>query len=201
VNGVGEINRGRALTGAPHRRLRSWVAARAIAFSIMVVALVMLLAPIASANYYSVAFGDNPNGAWGGYAELCVNWLWVYDWQHEHANNTLWVGFDTNGDFAHWTEAGIGDGLYVYNDVSTPTFYWADDSSAYGYNEHWATDGPTFGDSYQAQVAHYSPPWWYVQIAEHYSYSSYHNTSYTYGLETGLEFQNTNTNYEQETGS
>jgi hypothetical protein len=168
----------------------------------------------AQASSYAVAQGDNPNGAHGAQAYLCVDKLWLAEpWatnNAEHVNNTLWVGFDpTSGVFIgnYWTEAGIANGVYggphgSDNTNGTKRFYWADQSGQYGYNEHFDyNDVPTLGSSYYATVQYYSPPWWYVQVGPAYSSGSYHNTSVTSAINTGLETTSTNTSDVQETGS
>ena len=172
-----------------------------------VIAAVVLLvsalwAPIAGA-YNSAALGDNPNGGHGGSANLCVNKLWVWTGHISgHVNNSIWVYFDPNGDYAHWTEAGMINGVaHTFNTNGNRIFYWADDSGQYGYSEHPQSDGPALGSSYLAQVSYSNPPWWYVSIGNDFSFGSYHNVSNTYRLSSGLEFDSTNTGYEQETGS
>jgi hypothetical protein len=96
----------------------------------------------------------------------------------------------------------MANGLYVYYDVTQPTFYWADDNTQYGYNEHFASYGPTAGDIYGAQITLRSQPWWNVSIAGYtYGYGSWHNTSEATSMYTGVEFTNATSGYQSDSGA
>jgi hypothetical protein len=141
-------------------------------------------------------FGANPNGDYGADAVVCTHALSVPDPSGDFANNELWVVMNTS--YTYWTEAGVKYGLHNKGGYSTsPTFFWADKNSQYGYNEHFATYGPSLDSYYDDNIVYNQGNSWYVNVGG-FTGTSWQNTSHGVILDTGLE---ATTNSATESGS
>jgi hypothetical protein len=147
-------------------------------------------APAASAcntGQYCYSYGYMPANIDGVYGSVCETSLSVSNPYNSHVTSEIWIDMNS-----YWSEGGIVEGHTgdsngtVYN-FTSPTLFWADKNTQYGFNVH-PEGGAASGGHYGVQIWYSgAEPWWNVDVNGH-SGNSWHQASYATELQTGAEF-------------
>jgi hypothetical protein len=190
---------------SPRRRIRGVLPGRrrylrALVIGLMCAGCLAVVGGSASANYYAIGTGSNPNGDLGDGAVLCSTDLSLYAPSFDHVSNELWLLW--NGGW--WTEVGMAEGYFAKAGVvaTSPVFFWADNNTQYGYNEHPWSVGPVLGAHYTASITLYNQPWWHASLPGlGLTGNSWHNADHAYYQQTGLEGTTTFAGWLSESGA
>jgi hypothetical protein len=141
-----------------------------------------------------------PANVHGGYGKACETALSVGDPTTSHISSEMWLLFGN-----YWTEAGIGmgdskDSNGTIVQVRSPTLFWADSNTQYGYNFH-PEGGAISGIHYDVEITYSgAEPWWTVDVNGG-NHNSWHQASYGNELQTGAEWADGTGSSVHESGS